>query len=79
MTVLKFKKWLEDAGPLGPAGASHYINDKTYAAKGARPKRTTKDDDGESNPDETPKRECLPEKLFGFDKMKKKQKKKCRK
>ena len=77
--MLEFKKWLEDAGPLGPAGSSSYVNDKVYAAKGARPKRTTADDDGESSPDTPPERECLPEKLFGMSSMNKKSKKKCKK
>jgi len=71
--VLSFLEWLElqeDAGPLGPGGSSIYVNDRPFVRKGAKPKRTTPDDDGMGKEE---KPEKSPEKLFGM--MKKKSKK----
>ena len=73
---MRFKEWLyEDAGPLGPSGATQYQNDRKYRAKGVRSKWVAADEDeGEDF------ERFSPGKLFG--KMKKKMKKQhkyCRK
>ena len=80
--MLEFCKWLmiqEDAGPLGPAGATNYQNNKNYFSRGVKSKYVAQDDDGESDPDIQKKQETSPEKLFGMMKKKCKKCKKCKK
>lgn len=76
-----FKDWLklqEDAGPLGPEASSRYINGPEYQKRGVNPKRTARDDNGESDPANPSLPEVYPDKLFGRMNAKKKCKK-CKK
>jgi hypothetical protein len=73
---LNFSKWLkEDIWHLGPEASMRYANDESFAKKGVKSNRVTRDCGGDSDPTKPKDSETNPEKIFG----KLNSKKKCKK